>query len=156
MDQKKSIAEETDQTYHYDDSHQSSDVVEASCVVSPVGSALDSTADITPASNDLISYRQLLIRARFSLSLFGAALCLFMSGFLEPILSQRLLDFKLNVRQIGLFFALFPIFYIPTCVCVHRILDWIEKRVSIALSLLVSSFAFLLCFGPSQILPPCS
>jgi MFS family permease len=105
-----------------------------------------------PRSKNEVSYWQLAKLARLSLGLLGAALCLFMYCFLEPILSHRLLDFELSVPQIGLFFAIFPIFYIPTSVCVQWIPDWIEKRVTIALSLMVSSFAFLLV-GPSQILP---
>jgi MFS family permease len=151
----KSIYEEEDQNTERTDLEeetQKTDVEEAKCDVSVGSRCTASTADITTTSDVSVSYWKLAKLARCALGLWGAALCLFMYCFLEPILSERLLDFELSVPQIGLFFALFPIFYIPTSVCVQWIPDWIEKRVTIAISLLVSSFALLLV-GPSRILP---
>jgi MFS family permease len=122
------------------------------CGVSAASTCTASSTDFSTTSDNNVSFWKLARLARCSLALWGSALCIFMYSFLEPILSERLLDFDLSVPQIGLFFALFPIFYIPTSVCVQWIPDWIEKRVTIAFSLLVSSFALLLV-GPSRIIP---
>ena len=68
---------------------------------------------------------------------------------MEPILATRLLDFELTTTQIGLFFAILPIFYIPSSVAVQFFPTWIEKRVTMILAALFSSFSFLF-IGPSQ------
>ena len=99
-----------------------------------------------------MSYVSLLKSIRFTLALLNGTLCYWMFCFLEPILSQRLLDdFNLSVPQIALFFSLFSIFYIPTSICVQFIPPWIDRRITISASLFASSITFFLV-GPSQIL----
>ena len=67
---------------------------------------------------------------------------------MEPILATRLLDFNLTTNQIGMFFAILPVFYIPSSIAVQWFPIWIEKRVIIIVSALLTSFAFLFV-GPS-------
>ena len=48
----------------------------------------------------------------------SSALCYFTYSFMEPVLAARLVDFELSSLQIGLFFAIWPVFYIPASVLV--------------------------------------
>lgn len=99
-----------------------------------------------------VSIQNLMKRARFSLALLGATVCFFQYCFLEPILSPRLLEFHLSVFQVGLFFGLFSVIYVPSLmIYTHLMPKWVEKRVTIALSVLLSSASFFLV-GPSQLL----
>ena len=93
----------------------------------------------------------LLKRARFTMAALSSALCYFTYSFMEPILAQRLVEFNLNTMQIGWFFALWPIFYIPASILVQYVPNYIEKRVTIILSALMSCVAFIFV-GPSMIL----
>ena len=81
----------------------------------------------------------------------SSALCYFTYSFMEPILAQRLVEFDLNTMQIGWFFALWPIFYIPASILVQFVPNYIEKRVTIILSALMSCVAFIFV-GPSILL----
>ena len=67
---------------------------------------------------------------------------------MEPILATRLLDFNLTTNQIGMFFAILPIFYIPSSIAVQLFPIWIEKRVIMIVSALLTSISFLFV-GPS-------
>jgi len=52
--------------------------------------------------------------------------------------------------QTGLFFAIFPVFYIPSTIAVQFMPNYIEKRVSLIISALLTGVAF--CFvGPSDL-----
>ena len=67
---------------------------------------------------------------------------------MEPILAERLVDFDLTSMQIGLFFAIWPVFYIPASIGVQYFPKSIDKRVTIILSALMSGVAFIFV-GPS-------
>ena len=70
---------------------------------------------------------------------------------MEPILAPRLDEKNLTTMQIGLFFAIFPCFYIPCSVLVNFISNKIERRVRMILSSIISCVG-LLCVGPSSFL----
>ena len=69
---------------------------------------------------------------------------------MEPILAQRLVEFNLTTLQIGYFFAIWPIFYIPSSLFVQFVPDYVEKRVTIILSAFMSGIAFIFV-GPSEL-----
>ena len=69
---------------------------------------------------------------------------------MEPILAARLVDKELNVIETGLFFAILPCFWIPSCMLVNYIPKQIEKRALIIFTSFIVSPA-LLCMGPSII-----
>ena len=81
----------------------------------------------------------------------SSALCYFTYSFMEPILAERLVDFDLTSMQIGLFFAIWPIFYIPASIAVQYFPKTIDKRVTIIVSALFSGIAFIFV-GPSELL----
>ena len=93
----------------------------------------------------------LLMRSRFTLAALSSALCYFNYSFMEPILAQRLSDMRLNTMDIGLFFAIWPVFYIPAAIAVQYVPQYVDKRVTIIISALMSSVAFVFV-GPSQLL----
>ena len=64
-------------------------------------------------------------------------------------MAKRLLDFNLTTNQIGMFFAILPIFYIPSSIAVQLFPTWIEKRVTMIVASLLSAVSFLF-IGPSQ------
>ena len=53
--------------------------------------------------------------------------------------------------QIGLFFSIYPVIGLPVSLLVKYVPKKIERRVSLILSFVLSSFAFL-CVGPSTLL----
>ena len=65
-----------------------------------------------------VSIGKLLCNARFTMAAMASSLVYFCYSFMEPILAERLTDFDLNAMQIGLFFAIYAIFYIPASVAV--------------------------------------
>ena len=67
---------------------------------------------------------------------------------MEPILARRLVEFNLTQLQIGYFFAIWPIFYIPASIMVQFVPQYVEKRVTIILSAIMSGVAFIYV-GPS-------
>ena len=79
----------------------------------------------------------------------SSALCYFTYSFMEPILAKRLTDFELTSLQIGLFFAIWPVFYIPASVMVQYMPRWVDRRVTIILSAFFSGVAFIFV-GPSE------
>jgi MFS family permease len=64
---------------------------------------------------------ELLRYPRFLLSAFSGTLGYFLFSFMEPILALRAEEFKLTQVQIGLFFIINPIFYIPTSIFVQKV-----------------------------------
>ena len=94
---------------------------------------------------------KLLCKARFTMAALSSALCYFVCSFMEPILAERLVDFNLGSLQIGLFFAIWPVFYIPASVMVQFFPSWIERRVIIILAVLFTGVAFIFV-GPSEFL----
>jgi MFS-type transporter involved in bile tolerance (Atg22 family) len=59
-------------------------------------------------------------------------------------------DFQLSQVEIGLFFMIMPIFYIPTSLIVQKIPNGIQKR-AIIITALIFSFIGNLFTGPSVI-----
>ena len=80
----------------------------------------------------------------------SASLGYFLYGFMEPILAFRLNYFALNQLEIGLFFTILPVFYIPTSILVQFIPRGVEKR---AILIFASAFSFVvnICVGPSTL-----
>ena len=95
-----------------------------------------------------VGYCALLKEARFTLAALSSALCYFTYSFMEPILAQRLVEFNLTQLQIGSFFAIWPLFYIPASIAVQFVPHYVEKRVTIILSAIMSGVAFIFV-GPS-------
>ena len=88
--------------------------------------------------------------ARFTMAALSSALCYFVCTFLEPILASRLIEFNLSSMQIGLFFAIWPIFYIPSSIAIQYVPRWVDKRFTIILASFLTFVAFIFV-GPSEI-----
>ena len=93
---------------------------------------------------------KLLCSARFTMAALSSALCYFLSTYLEPILASRLIEFNLSSMQIGLFFAIWPIFYIPSSIAFQYVPDWVDKRFTIITASFFTFVAFIFV-GPSEI-----
>lgn len=78
----------------------------------------------------------------------SSALCYFTYSFMEPILAERLVEFNLDSMQIGFFFAIWPVFYIPASISVQYFPQKWDKRFTIIMSALFSTIAFIFV-GPS-------
>lgn len=100
-------------------------------------------------SEDRVTLKKLLCSARFTMAALSSALCYFTYSFMEPILAERLVEFDLTSMQIGLFFAIWPIFYIPASIGVQFFPSRIEKRVTIIVSAFFTGIAFIFV-GPSE------
>ena len=87
---------------------------------------------------------------RFTMAALSSSLCYFATAYMEPILAERLVDFDLTTMQIGFFFAIWPVFYIPSSIAVQYFSYKVDKRVTIILSAMASSLAFILV-GPSEL-----
>jgi hypothetical protein len=61
---------------------------------------------------------KLLGYPRFLLAATSSGLVYFLCCYPEPILALRLKDFDLNAIEIGIFFAIWAIFYIPSSIAV--------------------------------------
>ena len=94
---------------------------------------------------------KLLCTARFTMAALSSALCYFASSYLEPILAQRLLEFNLSSMQIGLFFAIWSVTYIPAALASQMIPERIDRRAVIILSSVCCAVAFIFV-GPSELL----
>ena len=70
------------------------------------------------SSGERVTYCKLLSKSRFSFAAAAAALGYFNYCHMEPILANRLVEKDLTVMQTGLFFAIFPVFYIPSSILV--------------------------------------
>lgn len=95
-----------------------------------------------------VSLCSLLSHMRFTMAALSSSLCYFATAYMEPILAERLVDFDLTTMQIGFFFAIWPVFYIPSSIAVQYFSYKVDKRVTIILSAIASSIAFILV-GPS-------
>ena len=108
-------------------------------------------SDSIPDS-EKVTMCKLLCSARFTMAALSSALCYFTYSFMEPILAPRLKDgFGLSSMQIGLFFAIWPVTYIPSSILVQYVPRSIDKRVTIILSAFFSGVAFIFV-GPSELL----
>ena len=94
---------------------------------------------------------KLLSYPRFLLAATSSGLVYFLCCYPEPILALRLKDFNLNAIEIGIFFAIWAIFYIPSSIAVQFLPRKISKRVTIITSSALCGLGFLL-FGPSRVL----
>jgi hypothetical protein len=93
----------------------------------------------------------LMSHPRFLLAALSSAIVYFMCCCLEPILAIRLLDFNLNSVQIGLFFTIWSITYIPASIAVQYVSRKIEARLIIIGACIGCGLAFFVT-GPSQML----
>lgn len=87
---------------------------------------------------------------RFFFAAMSGTLGYFLYGFMEPVLAFRVSAFQLSQVQIGLFFIVMPVFYIPTSVLVQRVPNGIEKRAVLIIASFLSFFTNL-CVGPSKL-----
>ena len=94
---------------------------------------------------------RLLRLPRFTLAAISSSLTYFLCCFTEPILALRLLDFELDSLQIGMFFAIWAVFYIPSSFLVQYLPRKVSKRITIITSTFFCGIAFLF-FGPSLLL----
>lgn len=81
----------------------------------------------------------------------ASALCYFTYSFMEPILAERLVEFDLSTMQIGAFFAILPVFYIPSSIAVQYVPRKWDKRFTIIMSGFFTGVAFVFV-GPSELL----
>ena len=93
----------------------------------------------------------LLSKPRFFLAAMSSAMVYFMCCCLEPILAPRLLDFNLTSVQIGLFFTIWSVTYIPSSIAVQYVSRKIEARLIIIFASFFCGVAFFIT-GPSQML----
>ena len=70
---------------------------------------------------------------------------------MEPILAMRLAKKGLTSMQIGLFFTIFPVFHIVSCLTAQHISKKFEKRMRIIGAASLNAIAFFL-IGPSLLL----
>ena len=70
---------------------------------------------------------------------------------LEPILAIRLIDLGMGTLSIGVMFCILPLFCALAVISSQFLPDWIEKRVRMMISMLMS-FVASLCIGPSLLL----
>ena len=90
----------------------------------------------------------MLSSARFVFASIATSLAFAHFCAMEPILAARLIEKGLTTMQIGLFFCIFPVFYILCSMSMHFISQKIEKRVRVILAFGLLFVAFLLV-GPS-------
>jgi len=74
----------------------------------------------------------------------------FLAAYLEPVLAIRAGEFGLNQVQVGLFFMINPLIYIPTSILVQLVPQGVEKRAIIIFACFLSFFTNLFV-GPSEI-----
>lgn len=67
---------------------------------------------------------------------------------MEPILAFRIKDYNLSQVQIGVFFVVLPIFYIPCSMLVQRVPNGVQKRAVMIIACVASFFGNLFV-GPS-------
>lgn len=103
------------------------------------------------SENSEITLTKLALAPRFLFGGIAASLTYVAYTAMEPILAQRLVDFNLSKMEIGLFFAICPMFYITASMLVQYIPKFIERRVTIAVASILNMIFFLLV-GPSQIM----
>jgi MFS family permease len=101
-----------------------------------------------PSQNNELSLVRLLMIPRFILPCVAAGLCYFAYSSMEPILARRLTDFNLTQMEIGMFFAICPVFYITGSLLVQLIPKQVERRLTIVVFSLLNFICFLFV-GPS-------
>jgi MFS family permease len=102
-------------------------------------------------SYEKATYSKLLSQPRFIFAALSSGLSYLGFGMIEPILAERLTDFKLSQVQIGLFFAIACTNYTLGCLVAACLPKRIEKRAILMTASLMTSIAFLFA-GPSTVL----
>lgn len=74
----------------------------------------------------------------------------FLIAFMEPTLALRAAEFGLTQAQIGVFFMIQPVFYIPMSLIVQKVPDGVEKRAILIIACFLSFFTNLFV-GPSEL-----
>ena len=80
----------------------------------------------------------------------SGALSYFPYALMEPILALRLTDFSLSEIQIGIFFAIWPTFFLTSSIIAKYLPTRVDKRVTLMLSAFLSGMIFFFV-GPSAI-----
>jgi len=93
---------------------------------------------------------ELLKHPKFVFAGLSGTLGYFLAAFLEPVLAIRAGEFGLTQVQVGLFFMINPLIYIPTSILVQLVPSGIEKRAIIIFACFLSFFTNLFV-GPSEI-----
>lgn len=115
-------------------------------ILNKLQSGDDATASNQTANQ--VTTGKLLCTPRFIMAALSSSICYFLCVFMEPILAERVVDFDLSPMQVGLFFAISPIFYIPSSILVCYLPKWIDKRFTIIMATALSGVAFVFA-GPS-------
>ena len=89
--------------------------------------------------------------AKFTFAALAPALGMAHFCSMEPILAERLIEKNMSKMQIGVFFCIFPVFYILCSLTMNCISLKIERRVRIIIAFILNFVAFLL-IGPSLLL----
>ena len=97
-----------------------------------------------------LSVCSLFSSARFAMATLSGALSYFPYALMEPILALRLTDFDLTSMQIGIFFAIWPTFFLTSSQIAKHFPKRVDKRVPLMLSTLLSGMIFFL-IGPSMV-----
>lgn len=111
----------------------------------------DSTDECEDFSEDIkIGTFELLRHPQFVFAALSGTLGYMMYGFMEPVLAFRISQFNLSQSQIGLFFMIMPMFYIPTSILVQKVPNSVQKKTILILASLMAFFANLFV-GPSEL-----
>ena len=103
-------------------------------------------------SQNKVTYCELFKNTRYVCAFFAGTVSQFNFMQMEPILAYRLTEKNLNTMKIGLFFTIYPCFYLISSVSLGKFYSKkIEKRVIMILSLIFYSIALTLA-GPSELL----
>jgi MFS family permease len=102
------------------------------------------TTNINIGTFELLKYPEYLFAAG------SGTLGYFIYGFMEPVLAVRVKSFNVSQVNIGLFFTVMPVFYIPTSVLVQQVPNGVHKRVLLIMACLMAFFANLFV-GPSEL-----
>ena len=105
---------------------------------------------VEPQPTGTVKGMDLLKNGRFFLAACSGSLGYFLYGFMEPILAFRVKDFSLSQFQIGIFFTIMPITYIPTCVLIQKVPSGVDKRALMIMASFIL-FSINLILGPSKI-----
>lgn len=98
-----------------------------------------------------VTFCGIFSRPKILLGCASGSLAYFSYSQMEPILALRLKQFDLSSTQMGLFFAILPIFYMSTGMLVQYQPKWVDNRVYLIGGCFLGCLAFL-CNGPSSTL----
>ena len=105
--------------------------------------------NVIPEINEnLVTRWKLLRNPRYTLAALSASLTYFAMGFMEPILALRLTDFNLKPVEIGLFFSIWAMTYIPMGFAILYLPRKFSKRITMIICASMTGVSFILA-GPS-------